>query len=48
MYMQCPTFGADPLILLLFTFYPTIAALFASNRPAVYTIAIYGSLYTAE
>ena len=42
MYMQCPTFGADPLILLLFTFYPTIAALFASNRPAVYTIAIYG------
>ena len=23
-------------------FYPTIASLFDSNRPAVYTIAIYG------
>jgi len=29
-------------------FYPTIATLFDSNRPAVYNIAIYGRLYTAE
>jgi len=29
-------------------FYSTIAALFDSNRPAVYTIAIYGRICTAE
>jgi len=29
-------------------FYPTIVPLIDSNRPAVYTIAIYGRLYTAE
>ena len=29
-------------------FYPTIAALFDKNRPAVYTITIYGRLYMAE
>jgi len=29
-------------------FYPTIAAIFDRNRPAVYTIAIYGRLYMAE
>ena len=29
-------------------FYPTIAALCASNQTAMYTIAIYGRLYTTE
>jgi len=28
-------------------FYPTIAAIFDRNRPAVYTIANYDRLYTA-
>jgi len=31
-----------------YVFYPIIAAVFVSNRPVVYTIAIYGRLYTAE
>jgi len=30
------------------SFYPTITTLFDRNRPAVYTIAICGRLYTAE
>jgi len=31
-----------------YSFYPTIAAIFYRNRPAAYTIAIYGRLYTVE
>jgi len=29
-------------------FYPTIAGIFDRNWPAVYTIAIYDMLYTAQ
>ena len=32
----------------MITLYPTVAAIFDSNRPAVYTIAIYRRLYTTE